>query len=278
MKIRLSKYCDFCFGVKRAVRLIEQTLGNAKEPLYSLGPFIHNPQVVKRFSEKGLKVVRSLRNIKKGILVIRSHGISPDRIEQAGAQGLKLLDTTCPYVKKSQRLVRNFVRRSYKVIIVGDRAHPEVKSLVAQAKGSAIVLSCPQAAEKARLNGKKMGVISQTTQSKNGYLEIISRLLEKDFSEVTICNTICKDVLARQKEAREVARNTEVVLVLGGKISANSRRLAQISRAGGTPTYHIESSSQIKPEWLKNKKSVGIISGASTPKWIVNEAIKKINH
>ncbi len=276
MKIKLSKYCDFCFGVKRAVRLIEQTLRKAKEPVYSLGPFIHNPQVVKRFSEKGLKVVSSLRSIKRGILVIRSHGISPDIIKQAKAQRLKLLDTTCPYVKKSQEIVRKFVRRDYKVIIVGDKAHPEVKSLVGQAKGSAIVLSCLQAVEKARLNREKIGVISQTTQSKSGYLEIITRLLEKDFSEIAICNTICKDVLARQKEAREVARDVEVMLVLGGKISANSRRLTQICRATGTPTYHIESSSQIKPQWFKAKKSLGIASGASTPKWIVNDAIKKI--
>jgi 4-hydroxy-3-methylbut-2-enyl diphosphate reductase len=159
---------------------------------------------------------------------------------------------------------------------VGDKTHPEVKSLVGAAGGSAVVINHLQALEKAKLNTGKVGVIAQTTQSRNKYLKILTRLLESDFSEIKIYNTICADTLRRQTEAREIARDVEIMLVLGGRMSANSRRLAQISRATNTPTYHIESGSQIKPEWLKGKRFAGIASGASTPKWIVNEAVKKI--
>ena len=277
MKIKLSKYCDFCFGVKRAVRLIEEALRKTKEPLYSLGPFIHNPRVVEQFSKKGLKTVSSLRGIKEGVMVIRSHGISPDVVEKVKASGIKLLDATCPNVKRSQKVAGELLRRNYKVIIVGDKAHPEVKSLVGATGGRAFVVSRPQALKKLRLNVAKVGVIVQTTQSKSKYLKILTRLLEKNFSEIKIYNTICEDTLCRQEEASKIARNVEIMLVLGGKMSANSRRLTEISRAGGTPTYHIESGSQIKAGWLRGRTCVGIASGASTPKWIVDDAIKRIS-
>ena len=277
MKIKLSKYCDFCFGVKRAVRLIEEALRKTKEPLYSLGPFIHNPRVVEQFSKKGLKTVSSLRSIKEGVLVIRSHGISPDVVEKVKASGIKLLDATCPNVKRSQKVAGELLRRNYKVIIVGDKAHPEVKSLVGATGGRAFVVNRPQALKNLRLNAAKVGVVVQTTQSKSKYLKILTRLLENNFSEIKIYNTICEDTLCRQEEASKIARNVEIMLVLGGKMSANSRRLAEISRAGGTPTYHIESGSQIKAGWLRGRTCVGIASGASTPKWIVDDAIKRIS-
>ncbi|MBL7092190.1 MAG: 4-hydroxy-3-methylbut-2-enyl diphosphate reductase [Candidatus Omnitrophica bacterium] len=276
MKIKLSKYCDFCFGVKRAVRLIEEALDKRKEPLYSLGPFIHNPRVVEQFSKKGLKTASSLRDIKRGTLVIRSHGISPDVVKKVKASGIKLLDVTCPNVKKSQKVAGELARRDYKVIIVGDKAHPEVKSLVGAAGGRAFVVNRPQALKKLKLNAAKAGVIVQTTQSKSSYLKILTRLLEKNFSEIKIYNTICEDTLCRQEEASEIARNVEIMLVLGGKMSANSRRLAEICRAHGAPTYHIESGSQIKAGWLRGKTCVGIAGGASTPKWIVDEVINQI--
>ena len=276
MKIKLSRYCDFCFGVKRAVRLIEEALCKRKSPLYFLGPFIHNPQVVERFAQRGLKAVSGLRSMKAKTLVIRTHGISPDIIKKAKAKGVKLLDATCPYVKRSQEIVREFIRCNYKVIIVGDRAHPEVKSLVGQAHGRAFVVNGLQALERLKLNGAKIGIIAQTTQSKNKYFKILTRLLEKDFSEIKIYNTICADTLARQKQAFEIAKGVGVMLVLGGKMSANSRRLLKICRSTGTPTYHIESSAEIKPEWFKAKNSVGIASGASTPKWIVAETVRRM--
>lgn len=277
MEIKLSKYCDFCFGVKRASGLIEEALEGAKGPFYSLGPFIHNPRVVERFSQKGLKAVSSLRDIKGGTLVIRSHGISPNVLKKAKALGLKLLDVTCPNVKKSQEIVSFLARQNYKVIIVGDKTHPEVKSLIGTCGASrAFVVNRPETIKKLKLKGARLGVIAQTTQSKIKYLKILTRLLEKDFSEIKIYNTICEDTLSRQKEASLIARDVEMMLILGGKMSANSRRLAQISRAGGAPTYHIESASQIKSEWLKRRTSVGVAGGASTPKWIVTETVKKI--
>lgn len=276
MKIKLSKYCDFCYGVKRAVRLIEKSLSQTDEPLYSLGHFIHNPQVVRQLSEKGLKTISSLKSIKGGTLVIRSHGVTPDIVKKARSSGIRLLDVTCPNVKKSQKIVYKLRGQGCKVIIVGEKSHPEIKSLVGAACGQALVVNSPKALERLKLNGARVGVIAQTTQSKEKYLRILSRLLEKNFSEIKIYNTICDDTLSRQREAREIAREVELMLILGGKMSANSRRLAQISRAVGTPTYHIESGSQIKSEWLKDKHSIGIASGASTPKWIVDEVVRKI--
>lgn len=276
MKIRVSKYCDFCFGVKRAVRLIKEALAKQNRPLYCLGPFIHNPQVVEYFAQKGLKTLPSLRGVKAGTLVIRSHGISPDVVKKLSASGIQLLDATCPNVKKSQEITRRLLRQNYKIIVVGDRLHPEVKSLVGQAPGQVFVVNSPHALERLKLNGAKIGVIAQTTQSKYKYLKVLTRLLERNFSEIKIYNTICADTLARQKQAREIARGTEVMLVLGGRMSANCRRLTEISRATGTPTYHIESSLQIKRKWLKEKKTIGIASGASTPKWIVDAAIEKL--
>lgn len=273
MRIRLSKYCGFCFGVKRALRMIEKTLDEKNEPVYSLGPFIHNPQVVKQFLQKGLKITSSLKNIKAKTLIVRTHGIPSHLIKKARLRGIKLLDVTCPNVKRAQEIARHLAAGHYKIIIVGDKTHPEVKSLVSAGAGCASVVDRPQAVEKMRLKAAKVGVIAQTTQSKSSYLKVLALLLEKDFSELKIYNTICNDVLRRQKEAYELARDVALMLVLGGKMSANSRRLAQICRATGTPTYHIESGSQLKPQWLRAKRSVGIVSGASTPRWIVAETV-----
>jgi len=232
--------------------------------------------VVEQFSQKGLKTVSRLKDIKTGTLVIRSHGISPDKLAKVKARGLKLLDVTCPNVKKSQKVARELAHQNYKVIIVGEKTHPEVKSLAGAAAKQACVINRPEALEKIGLNGAKIGVIAQTTQSKERYLKILSRLLEKNFSEVKIYNTICEDTLARQAQARLIAEDAEIMLVLGGKISANSRRLAQISRSSGTPTYHVESAAEIKPEWLRGVNCLGIASGASTPKWIVNGAVQRL--
>jgi len=277
MQVVLAKYSGFCFGVKRAVDLVEKALKEKKGQIYSIGPFIHNPQMVKKLSLEGLKVVSSLKDIKKGYVVIRSHGVRPSLIKEAKKKKLRLVDVTCPYVVKAQKISESLKDRGYQVIIVGEEKHPEVQALKGFAAERAIVVNSECGVNRLSLDNSKIGVIAQTTQSRNKYLKIVSQLLSKNkFKEIRIFDTICTDTIKRQNSAYELAKSVEIMFVLGGKGSANTKRLAAICRNTGTPTYHIEESKEIKPSWLSNKKRTGIASGASTPDWIIAQAKKKL--
>ncbi|MFA6143123.1 MAG: 4-hydroxy-3-methylbut-2-enyl diphosphate reductase [Candidatus Omnitrophota bacterium] len=275
-KIFVSDFSDFCFGVKRAIRIAEDTLKNGTKPVYSLDAIIHNKEVVKRLAKKGLKVLKgNLKDIKSGTVVICSHGVYPDRLKGIRNR-IAIANATCPFVKNAQKIAGELSSKGYKVVIIGDKGHPEVQSLKKFAGNKAVVISDIGEARKFRSGTGKLGVLAQTTQANKSFRAILSELFKKDFKEISVFNTICRDADMRQRATEELSKKSGTMIVVGGKDSANTRRLYDICRKAGASAYHIETAGELKKAWLKNRKSVGIVSGASTPRWIVNEVVQKL--
>ncbi|PKM44573.1 MAG: bifunctional 4-hydroxy-3-methylbut-2-enyl diphosphate reductase/30S ribosomal protein S1 [Firmicutes bacterium HGW-Firmicutes-8] len=269
MKTILAPKAGFCFGVKRALDLAMQTARETNKSIYTLGPLIHNPQVVEDLSKKGIKVVKDLSDIPEGVIIIRSHGVGPDIIDNARDRDLQVIDATCPFVKKAQELAKELNDQGYQVVVVGDKEHPEVTGIIGWTGHTGIVVETPEQAEKLQPL-KKIGIISQTTQPEENFNNIASVLQEKA-EEVKAYNTICHATRDRQYAAAELARKVDVMIVIGGKNSANTQKLARLCAQTGTPTHHIETAAEFKREWLADKKLIGITAGASTPDWIIEE-------
>ncbi|MEK6732623.1 MAG: 4-hydroxy-3-methylbut-2-enyl diphosphate reductase [Candidatus Omnitrophota bacterium] len=265
MKIRVAGCSGFCFGVRRAINIADSALKDLKsgEKVYSLGPIIHNPQAVDRLFKKGLQVITDLKKIKGGTVIISSHGAPVKALENIKKKGIKLIDATCPFVKYAQHIVRGLKKQGYRIIIVGDNSHPEVKALKSIAGKD--------------IKSKKIGIISQTTQNRSNYIEEIKKiLLKEDFNEIKVFNTICNDTLKRQLAARRLLKDCDLVIVIGGKNSANTRRLWQICKESGVDTFHIETELELEKKWFKGKVCAGITSGASTPDSMVKKIIERI--
>jgi len=264
MKIKVARCAGFCFGVKRAINIAEGALRGLKggEKIYSLGALIHNPQVVEGLFKKGLHVAARPEKIKRGTVIISSHGAPAEVLEEIKKKKVQLIDATCPFVKYAQNIVRELKKGGYRIIIVGDSAHPEVRALNSIAGKSK--------------RSKKLGIISQTTQSKVNYIKEIQKILNKDFSEVRIFNTICSDTSKRQSATRSLLKDCDLMIVIGGKNSANTKRLWQICKESGVDSFHIETEPELKKVWFKGKSCIGITSGASTPDSMVKKIIERI--
>ncbi|MEA3369681.1 MAG: 4-hydroxy-3-methylbut-2-enyl diphosphate reductase [Candidatus Ratteibacteria bacterium] len=272
-RIILTKHIGFCSGVRRAVELAFKAA--KEEKIYSLGPLIHNPQEVKRLEKAGVKVINSLGNLKRGTLIVRSHGLPEKTIRAAKRHGLKIIDATCPLVKKVQNIARQLKREGYLVVMVGDRYHPEVKAVKERAGRKFMVIS---GEKKPLINFPrgKIGILAQTTQSEDNFLAAVSQL-KKAAQDIKVFNTICRETARRQKGLLDLVREVNVILVIGGFNSANTRRLVELSREAKMRTYYLESVNDLKKVNLKGVKKIGIITGASTPDWIVEELVKELN-
>jgi 4-hydroxy-3-methylbut-2-enyl diphosphate reductase len=274
VKIILAEKAGFCFGVKRAIKLAQDVA--SKKRVYTLGPLIHNPQEVKRLQNQGISPISTLKRAKEGVLLIRSHGIDPKKILEGKRKGLKIIDATCPYVKKAQRLAKSLKEEGYKVVIIGEKKHPEVLGIKAAAGERALILENSCQAERLPAS-KKIGVVAQTTQSPENFKEVVARLLDKS-EELKVYNTICDSTFARQEAAQKLASQVDLVIVIGGYNSANTRRLAEICRKRRVKTYHLEEARELDPRWLKGKRRIGVTAGASTPDWIIKGLINKIKN
>lgn len=248
-----------------------------KSHIYSLGSIIHNKQVVNGLSKRGLKVVKDPDDISEGSCVISSHGISPRIAKSISDRGIKIIDTTCPFVLKAQKVAKALSDSGYSVVIVGDKGHPEVKALVDFVSKKAFVVKDAGGAKKLKLdkNGKYI-VISQTTQSTGNFLKVVDAILAKRPKEVKVFNTICRDAEVRQEAARKLARSQEAMLVVGGKNSANTRRLLEVCRNVLVNSHLVETEADLRKRWFKDTRSVGITSGASTPDWIVRRVVRAV--
>lgn len=281
MKIKVAKHIGFCFGVRRAVSMAESSLKKDSKH-FCLGAIIHNPQEVKRLSVRGLEIINDIKLLKKGdTLIIRSHGLLPRFTEAAKYRGANLVDATCPFVKKAQNICKSLDNEGFDVVVVGEREHPEVKSIVGFARGRASVVENLNDVKKLRLKNNKIAVLAQTTQSKEDFHNLVAALLKRynnkfNYHQMRIFNTVCGDSAARQQAAKRISSVCDVMLVVGGKNSANSRRLAKICKAMVERTYHIETAHDIKMSWFKKSDRIGVVSGASTPDWIIEEVIKKL--
>ena len=280
MKIILAKNIGFCFGVKRALNLTLKAIkDNPGETIHTLGALIHNPPVINKLRSRGVRVVSSAGQVKSGIVIIPSHGLSTRIIKKLRAKGIKLVDATCPYVLRSQRLASSLVKEGYKVIIFGQRLHPEIKGIIGMIGRSAIVVTGPQDISKLK-KLKRIGVISQTTESSGRFTEIVKQLLEKS-PEIKVYNTLCVHTMNRQKEASAIAGKVDFMIVVGGYNSANTSRLYELCR-NKVLTYHIESAAEINSlakikKMLKPNYRVGIVSGTSTPHSSIKDIVKNLN-
>ncbi len=275
MKIIVASEAGYCYGVERALKMVKKALEDGKVPIYTLGPLIHNPQVVSDLSKKGVTPVSSLDEVEKGYVVIRSHGVPPEVLEKARLKGIKIIDATCPFVKKAQEKASLLSSEGYLVVIIGEKRHPEVIGLLGYAGGNSLVLENPEDIPFEILKREKIGVVVQTTQSEERLFDIINKLIP--FSgELRVFNTICNATQKRQEAARKLAREVDVMIIVGGKNSANTTRLYQISRRINPRSFHIETAEEIRKEWFDKSKTVGLTAGASTPRYLLNEVEKRV--
>ncbi len=271
LEVILADYLGFCYGVKRAIKIARENAAPDGSAC-TLGPIIHNPQMVERLKDEGIGTIDCLDDLKRGKVIIRSHGVGPETYERAEAMGLECVDATCPHVKKAQLSAKELAEEGRFVVIVGEKEHPEVHSIVQWAGGNVAVIET--VAEAASVpNVSRLGIISQTTFSGERFREIVSALLYKSRA-IRVMRTICTATDQRQRAARELASKVDVMLVIGGKNSANTTRLAQLC-ANICRTYHIEMAEELQPAWFDNIEKIGITAGASTPDWIIKEVYKK---
>lgn len=275
IKIKLAKHAGFCFGVKRAVNLALKTAAeNKTKKIATLGPLIHNPQVTRELAGKGIIDVLKPQKVRSGIVIVCSHGMHPLVLEKLKKKKVVIVDATCPFVRKIERTVKQLKKENYTIAIVGDREHPEVKAITGYAGKKAILIENLEEVKKLP-RFKKIGVVAQTTQSVEKYKKICNELLSKT-EKLKIFNTICDATQKRQEEAVCLARGVEKIIVIGGYESANTKRLAKLCQELGRPTRHIEQARDLDPGFLKGAGSVGVLAGASTPDWIINDVIARI--
>jgi 4-hydroxy-3-methylbut-2-enyl diphosphate reductase len=275
MEIMTAKTAGFCFGVKRAIDIAFKIAREKRKGIYTLGPIIHNPQVVDKLREKGIIPIENIK-AKKDIraLIIRTHGIPLKLSKEISLKGYEIIDATCPFVKKAQYYAKLLSEEGYQVIILGEKNHPEVKSLMSYVIDNAIVIDGKTSLPKLR---SRVGIVVQTTQP----LDVLKKVLSEAIvhaKEIKVYNTICNSTALRLKETENMANKVDVMFVVGGKNSANTTQLTKLCKSLSVPTHHIETSSEIRKEWIEKAKKIGITAGASTPKWIIKEVEKRIRH
>jgi len=273
MKINLAKSAGFCFGVKRALKIVfESALLNKK--IYMLGHIVHNEEVVKQVSDAGIKKIKRLTCGKDKILLIRAHGASKNTIERALELGYKIIDATCPMVKEIHKIASEMENSGYRVIIIGDKSHDEVRGIIGQLKSKAIVIDNKRdlPIEKIR-KLKKSCVVVQSTQNLDEVVEIVD-ILKSYLKDLKFFNTICHPTRIKQQEIKKMPLENDVMIIIGSKSSANTKRLYEIAKSLNKRTYWVSSRQDLKPGWFKNAKSVGITAGASTPDTTTHDVVE----
>lgn len=271
MEVILADNLGFCYGVKRAIQLAEGSASPCGDS-FTLGPIIHNPQMVAKLADGGVGMIESLDEVDSGTVIVRSHGVGPQVYERIEKKGLKLVDATCPHVRKAQMSAKELADQGYKVVIVGEKRHPEVKSILEWAGEGTIAIETEEEAEGVPRCGK-LGIVAQTTFSGDKFRTIVSRLFDKSV-DIRILRTICNATDQRQSAAVKLAAEVDMMIVIGGKNSANTTRLAVLCK-DICQTHHIETVEEVREEWFENIQKIGITAGASTPDWIIKEVYKK---
>jgi (E)-4-hydroxy-3-methyl-but-2-enyl pyrophosphate reductase len=273
MEVYLADKAGLCFGVKRAINTAFEAA--AKGKVYCLGPLIHNPQEVERLRQAGVDLVEDFSSLTQGdYLIIRSHGVPPKVLVEIRKKGLNIIDLTCPFVSKAQRDAEALHKEGYQVVIVGEKKHPEVQSIRGYAGDNAVVVETADDVETTQFKNR-IGVVAQTTQSYSNFSKIVLKLLRLS-KELKVFNTICDSTQERQDAARVLAGKVDVMLVVGGRNSANTSRLVTVCQQEGKPTYHIEVADEIQPQWFEGVTKVGVTAGASTPDWVVEGVLGKL--
>lgn len=272
MKIKLAESYGFCFGVKRAIKIAEENRNSA-----TYGPLIHNANEIERLKRDfSVALSENLDSFQKGdTAVIRTHGIPKEELALLHARKVEVVDATCPYVTKPQQICEEMSQQGYDIVIFGDESHPEIKGVKSYAEGNVYVVNAPEEIDGLRLR-EKVAVVAQTTRKIEDYQQIVGRLMT-DRKEVRVFNTICNATFDNQDAVRKLAKEADVMIVIGGKNSSNTKQLYSISQSECPDSYHIESKEDIDPMWFDGKNFCGISAGASTPDWIIDEVIEQID-
>jgi len=272
--IKRAKTQGFCFGVAITVKKAEEAVAAPGANVTTLGHVVHNPQMVASLESKGLKNAHSVDDVDSGTLFVRAHGLPTDVFEKAKAKGLTVIDATCPMVTKIHVQAEKLRAEGYKIVVVGDPDHPEVKGTLSHVPG-AWCITKPEDVD-ALPRSSKVGVVVQSTWSGAGFTDIVRKLSEK-YYEVRAVNTICTDTHNRQSEAQTLAQEVEVMVVVGGKTSANTKHLAELAATHGARSYHIEGPDELQPQWFDGVQIAGLMSGASTPGWLVDKVADRMD-
>jgi 4-hydroxy-3-methylbut-2-enyl diphosphate reductase len=269
----------FCFGVRRAVEMMEEAVGE-RGAMVSLGSVVHNPQVVERLQERGLEVIADLRGVGGRPVAITAHGVGPEVVAALEGKGVEIVDTTCPIVTRSQQWAKRLSEEGFAIVLFGDARHKEVRGVAGWATGKLLVVASEEELRPLPEDfPSRVAVLAQTTETEAHFASFVKRLLETNIdriSELRVVNTLCHATTAQQGAAVELADEVEMVVVVGGRDSANTRHLAEVARERGVPTYHVESAEDIDPTWLAGRERVGVTAGASTPDYAIDAVVARI--
>jgi 4-hydroxy-3-methylbut-2-enyl diphosphate reductase len=277
VKVEKTREIGFCFGVRRAIDMLEKVVAE-RGSVETLGAVVHNQQVLQRLAESGVRVAESVDNIKGDTVAISSHGVAPEVEEQLKARHIAIVDTTCPFVNRLQNAARRLAESGFFIVIYGDAGHTEVRGVLGWAEGKGLATLDEKDVFKLSPLPRRLGVLSQTTQIPAHFVGFVKRLIDGAFgqdSEIRIIDTICHDLRKRQAQALELAGRVELMLVIGGKGSANTNRLAELCSAV-TETHLIETAADINPDWFEGKQKIGVTSGASTAKATIDEVLARL--
>lgn len=277
MQVKLATHRGFCFGVEDAIEMAEAAVEeHGSGNVVALGPVIHNKQVVGQLEERGLNQSGDMEKIDTSrSVLIRSHGAPPETFARAKTLGLNVVDATCVLVKRAQNVVKQLHEDGYHVVMIGDPNHPEVKGVIGYAP-KVTVVDRGSDLEDALPYKERLGIVAQTTHSPEHVAEMIAEILKRPYREVKIVNTLCLEVTRRQEAAVQLCREVDVMFVLGGLHSANTREMARMCREAGRDTYHLETWAQFEPDMTAGKEIAGVTAGASTPEWVINEFIEQL--
>jgi len=276
MNVLVAEMCGFCHGVRNAISMAEKTLEKekGKGPVYSLGPIIHNKDEVERLAKAGLRTVDDIDEIESGIVIIRSHGAAPAQMARLREKGVEIVDATCVLVKRVQHIAAELEKSGYQVVIIGEENHPEVQAVMGCAKGVVVIadesdlVKLPEDA--------KLGIICQTTQGSEHFGNMLGAIGRRNFSELNVINTLCREAIKRQESAVRLCREVDVMFVLGGLASANTRRLAELCRKWNNETFYLQNWKELDKKNIFGKHTAGVTAGASTPYWIIDEFVNNL--
>jgi len=276
MKVIVAENCGFCPGVKNAISMAEDIL-EKRDEVYSLGPIIHNKDMVEKLYYSGLKTVEDLDSIQSGTVLIRSHGASPDVIEKINAKNLEIADATCVLVKRVQKIASQLAQQGYEVVIIGDENHPEVQAVVGCAGKNVAVIGDEGDLDRLPENSR-LGVVCQTTKGPELFRNMLCAISQRNFRELRAINTLCKETIKRQESAVDICKKVNIMFVLGGLDSANTRTLADLCKKYNKETFHLQNWRECDKNMLFNKTVAGVTAGASTPEWIIEEFVENLRN
>jgi len=277
MKIKVARNSGFCFGVEKAVNKAFDATQQNKENIYSLGPIIHNKQVIGKLMETGLDVVNTIEEIQHGTVIIRSHGVGEDIYDKAEFKDLEIIDTTCPFVRRIQNIVKDYYQKGYKIAVIGDPKHPEVIGIDGWCENQALIVQSESDIPKDMVRFEKLCIVVQTTMPLSRF-ETLSEQLSQRAEHVERFDTTCFATKERQESAKELALEVDAMVVIGGYNSSNTQKLVDICKEIlPHSTFHIETAVALTPQDFKDFETVGITAGASTPEWIIQDVIKYLN-